>query len=617
MYRPFTELNVGFSNAENYRKRQNKELFEKYFVRDFFLDRLLNPNIYFLVGEKGTGKTAYATYLTNNDYKDHKVSIFDVRQTEYQKFLELKKQGHLALSQYAEVWRTLLLFVAATSVISKSGTPDFLKRFTKLGALKKAIDEFYENAFAPEIVKMISFVESGEVASTLIAKHMGNGASLNAKLRTERHDSNTTFQTNLLKIRQAFEATLGALKLDKDTLIFIDGIDVRPSDIPYSDYFECVRGLIEAIWTLNNDFFGNIKDSRGRIRIVLLVRPDIFLRTGLHNLNTKLRDNSVFLNWTTTYKDYRNSLLFKVADRLLSAEQDPPTTKVGDAWDYYFPFHAENVTASNVSAEAGINSFLAFLRFSYYRPRDINSMIATIQGFVRSKSDVAHYVTAEDFNDPSFRDAHAEYLLGEIRDQLLFYYSQDEFNLFFQFFSHLRGKRRFSYSQFVEAFNEFIIECNGAGRQLPQFFDSANGFLQFLYDQNVICYKERDEEDGTDSDIFIRWCFRERTLANMAPKVRVGVEYEIAYGLSKALNVGKLVKAGDTRLQRHVGTIISLNHDKGFGFIRGGDRHVEYYFRISDITWERNDRLRISQKVSFEVQVKYGKPRAIAITPIR
>ena len=107
MYRAFTDLNVGFSNAENYRLRENKELLTKYFVRDHFLDRLLEPNIYFLVGEKGTGKTAYATFLRNNDYKNHRVSIFDVRQTEYQKFLELKRLGHLPLSQYAEVWRTL------------------------------------------------------------------------------------------------------------------------------------------------------------------------------------------------------------------------------------------------------------------------------------------------------------------------------------------------------------------------------------------------------------------------------------------------------------------------------------------------------------------------------
>jgi hypothetical protein len=229
MNRPFTDLNLGFSNAENYQRRENKELLEKYFVRDDFLERLLDPNIFYLVGEKGTGKTAYATYLRNSDYKGHKVSIFDVRQTEYQKFLELKKQGHLPLSQYAEVWRVLLLMSAASSILSNSGTPEFLRRFTKMGALKGAIDEFYDNAFAPEIVKMLSFVESAKVASSLIAKYSVVGSKLSSEMAEETRDSNTIFQTNLLKIRQAFEVALGAVKLDQNTLIFIDGIDVWPA----------------------------------------------------------------------------------------------------------------------------------------------------------------------------------------------------------------------------------------------------------------------------------------------------------------------------------------------------------------------------------------------------
>jgi hypothetical protein len=231
--------------------------------------------------------------------------------------------------------------------------------------------------------------------------------------------------------------------------------------------------------------------------------------------------------------------LYRVADQLLSAQQSGPPLRVGDAWDHYFPFFAENVNARSVSDKTGVNSFLAFLRFSYYRPRDIASMIATMKDLAKKKRDYAEYATAEDFNDPSFRDAHAEYLLGEIRDQLLFYYSLDEYNAFLQFFTHLRGKRQFSYDEFIEAFNEFVTEAAEAGTNLPQFFETGPVFLQFLYELNVICFKERDKNEGeARRELFIRWCFRERTLSNMAPKIRIGVEYEIFYGLSKALNLG-------------------------------------------------------------------------------
>ena len=114
--------------------------------------------------------------------------------------------------------------------------------------------------------------------------------------------------------------------------------------------------------------------------------------------------------------------MFNVADRLLSAQQDEKLA-AGQAWDHYFPFHAENVKAQQVTSNSAVNSFLAFLRFSYYRPRDINAMVGTMQDILRRRGTIA-YVSADDFNDPTFRDAHADYLLGEIRDQLLFYYSQ-------------------------------------------------------------------------------------------------------------------------------------------------------------------------------------------------
>src|SRR6202012_28551 len=106
--------------------------------------------------------------------------------------------------------------------------------------------------------------------------------------------------------------------------------------------------------------------------------------------------------------------------------------------------------------------------------------------------------------------------------------------------------------------------------------------LQFLYEQNVIFFKEMPEDGGHNMKPFIRWCFRERSLANMAPKVRTGVEYEIFYGLSKAVNVGRNVRVSKKSASRLIGTVISIDREKGIGFIRGGDRQLDYYFKLTD-----------------------------------
>ena len=605
---PYTSLNLGFSNAENYRKRANKQIFEKYFVRDRHLEKLLDQNIYFLVGEKGTGKTAYSTYLSNTKYKGAVSFAFDVRQTEYQKFIDLKRLGYLPLSQYSEVWRVLFLIILASCVIKESSTPAFLQRFTKLNALKKEIDKFYQEAFSPEIAKILNFISQSERSSEASAAYKGLGLSHSSSGKEVISDSNTKFQTNLLTLRRDFESALDSLKLDQDYIVFIDGIDVRPADIYYNDYFDCVRGIIEATWSVNNDFLSDIKDSKGRMKIVLLVRQDIFLRAGLHNVNTKIRDNSVFLNWRTTYKDHRESNLFSVADRILSSQNDK-SLRDGFAWDHYFPFDSGNLKYTDGISTSSKTSFLSFLRFSYYRPRDINAMMSIMQEIV-SRKGIVDTISGADFDDHTFRDAHADYLLGEIRDQLLFYYSKEDYDKFIRFFSYLHGKKKFNYDQYCSAFREFVHEQRNEKGELPQFFESAEVFLQFIYELNVICFIEKDVEDET-GESFIRWCFRERTPSNLAPKVKLHVEYEIFYGLTKALNVGRPIRAKVSAVSREIGSVISVNYEKKFGFIRGGAEHRDYYFQMKES--KPGYRPKVGDRVSYEPAVKYGKLRALSV----
>ncbi|MDD1702114.1 MAG: hypothetical protein LUQ31_03940, partial [Methanoregula sp.] len=51
----------------------------------------------------------------------------------------------------------------------------------------------------------------------------------------------------------------------------------------FEEYLECVQGLANAAWAVNNDFFATLDNERGSLRVVLLVRPDIFDKFGLQN----------------------------------------------------------------------------------------------------------------------------------------------------------------------------------------------------------------------------------------------------------------------------------------------------------------------------------------------
>ncbi len=101
------ELELGYSDAENYRRKENKTLFNKVFIRNQFLDALCRPAISFLIGEKGAGKTAYALHLANNNYQNHFALLRYIRETDYRKFISLKQDNHLGLSDYSSIWKVI------------------------------------------------------------------------------------------------------------------------------------------------------------------------------------------------------------------------------------------------------------------------------------------------------------------------------------------------------------------------------------------------------------------------------------------------------------------------------------------------------------------------------
>ena len=151
MLKSIESLNLGFSDAQNYSQRGNKQMLSKVFVKNDYLRKLLEPNVYYLIGEKGTGKTAYAVFLSNSEYKNNKSVLKYISGTDYEKFYELKKRKQIDLSGYVDIWKTILLLLLAKSVTDNDRVVSVFNK-SNLSELMQAIDEYYNRAFAPEIV---------------------------------------------------------------------------------------------------------------------------------------------------------------------------------------------------------------------------------------------------------------------------------------------------------------------------------------------------------------------------------------------------------------------------------------------------------------------------------
>lgn len=517
-------LILGFNDAENYHRRENKQLFNKIFIKNIFLDEILQPSTFFIIGEKGTGKTAYAVYLDNNEYGNTKSGLKYIRETDYQKFVTLKKNKHLQLSDYTSIWKVIILLLLSKSIKEDELDHGIFSKNKRIQALMKAIDEYYMNAFAPEIICALDLIENSNVAAELITKYL----KLSGEHTVSSNFHESRFQVNLLYIQSQFEKALADIKIKKNHILFIDGIDIRPDGIPYTDYLECIKGLANAAWSLNNDFFPTIRDSKGRFRTILLLRPDIFSTLGLQNQTNKIRDNSVFLDWRTTYPEYRSSSIFQLSDKLLAAQQDEKL-ELGVAWDFYFPWKSKPTSPERTSDP----SFFKFLRLSYSRPRDLVTMIQILQETVVAKYGATDVFLEKHFDDSRFSNLYSEYLMGGIKDQLSFYYSSKDYEMFLKFFNYLNGKGAFNYGEYFEAYKLFTNYILDHHDNIPEFIETPDSFLQFLYDANIVCYIEQLEEKT-----LFRWCYRERSPSDISPKVKLNVRYNVHYGLMKALNLG-------------------------------------------------------------------------------
>lgn len=528
-----SEIDFGYGDAANYKNnRRYSDLFSKVFVKDEKLDSLMREDTYYLIGDKGTGKTAYSVFLENNEYKNTQSKVINLEATDYRIFLNLRKLGFLQLSDFSRVWRIVLLVMIAESIGKKDIHAFGPKRSELFEQLKSKIDTYYESAYIPEISGTIKYVfdEACSAQAGINFNALGLGGDLHSDFSQKVISEYTVqkFQNNLIEMEHQFRNAFKRLKINKNKFIFIDSIDVKLNDFTEQEYQSCIQGLAAAIWSVNTEIFRAMPESPGFLKVVLSIRTDMFTKLNLHNQANKIRDNSVLLDWRTTYKSYRNSALFQLCNNLLSYQNDiiGGTTP----WDYYFPW---NTDSTNFDKRDVDDSFINCLRYSLSRPRDLISIMKAIQR-EHKKNGHGLVSTLEDFKSNNTENEISNYYLDEAKDWCLHKFSDEEFNTLTFFFQFLNGNSKFTYSEYRDIFDKYVQQVDKRHMEIFEEVLDPDAFLQLLYDLNMICYYDKDRYGN---DLF-RFCYREREIYNLAPQVKTDSVYGVHNALLKALNLG-------------------------------------------------------------------------------
>lgn len=504
-------------DAYDYYIENNEEttLFEKIFLVDEIIDEINKPDKYFLIGEKGSGKTAYSVYMCKEQTESF-CTLSLVENTLYQKFINMKNQKSLALSSYKDIWINLLYLVLAKNI--KNEYRESLFGNLKYKQLTKAIDQFYSDAFKPELINAFEFIDNATLSINTMLQHGVFSGGAGGTAESTQKYVEQSYQVSLMKIRDGFEKAFQAISLKKPAILFVDGIDARPRDVDNEQYFQCLVGLVNAVLEMNQSFLYN-----KNIKIMLLIRPDIMYKMPIHNMNQKLRNNSVLLDWVTSYKDYVDSKLFKIADDYFMKQQDK-VYELSECWNYYFPYRIKGKKGGKRD-----NPFIEFLRYSLYKPRDILTML----------NEMVDATSGEQFEHSDFENMlinYSTYLKGELKDYMLIYMEDADYNNFILFFDYFVGCRNFDYKTFEEKHLEYVKYLKALERNIPPYMQTAGEALQLLYDSNIICYKTQIKKNNkTNEKMF--WSYKERNYANIQPEVRKGVNYSFHMAYAKAFRI--------------------------------------------------------------------------------
>ena len=139
------------------------------------------------------------------------------------------------------------------------------------------------------------------------------------------------------------------------------------------------------------------------------------------------------------------------------------------------------------------------------------------------------------YQSDRFQNDYSEYFLGSLKDQLSFYYSEEDFKHFRKFFDFF-SEAQFSYDKYKEKYEKFVEYILDNAKDIPPFVEDPNKFLQLLYDCNIITAIEI-----VGDNVYFHFSYREKSLTNIAPEVLCdkSMEYRFHYGLYKKAKLGR------------------------------------------------------------------------------
>ena len=269
----FVDITLPTESADGYyMNRQRNKVDDFIYIDEEWYAKLLDPNTFYILGPKGSGKTLYAAYMCaeirNNTIScSHTIDVGD-----YGKLIAMKTSNHLNFTDYLTMWKVIILqkflFGLQPDEIS------FWGRSKNFKEIKETISEYFGYDVSDDSFNPITVIDSCDKQNE-VTSYLHSQISVDTTIKAAGADTKTEAKnkhSTLKKIERVslsytdtwmraineFKKTIEKITFKYNHYLFIDGLDVRPREIDPKEYSECIGALVRAIYEINTKIFGNI-----------------------------------------------------------------------------------------------------------------------------------------------------------------------------------------------------------------------------------------------------------------------------------------------------------------------------------------------------------------------
>lgn len=410
---------------------------EKYFYDCGHVDQIKRQNKFFIIGRKGSGKSAIACYVKKHIEDKLCVDVISFRDIPTQLMEQFYDERFSASNKYVALWNFIISVELSKIILDSTDTAvstrEKLKNFLELinPSLKEDPKDYLNKV------------------RTLGWSFAAKGFGMKSETQYSEAPVSVIDYTNDL-INELIKGT----PVNSNFHLFFDELDDNYQD--NEDYKNMIIALFKSSMDLNSKFL----DYGKKVSVVILLRDDIYEKLTYSDKN-KWRDFGVFLDWTPSkFKNWDEQELFKIANERIGASIDGDAKVEKNYWNEIF-------TSENI--QENVNAFDYIISRTFFRPRDI------IQ-YVKSALDVAINQKKNIIDKSVIEETdlkYGEWFKGELVDELspVIPNIQEIFNVF-----KINYKYLFFKKDIDDIFNRHKLNTKYSTSEL----------LQILYDYSII-----------------------------------------------------------------------------------------------------------------------------------